>query len=214
MLASFRAVVLNAVQVMDEAHRTEPTDAVSERLRSGDQEAFRMVFERLCRPVFRFILGFVGDASLAEDLTQETFVRAYRGLKSLRGEARLSTWIFGIARNVAREATRAKYSGRAAVELDEAHWQGIRDGRPMPDRGIMDSELQGKVQQAVAGLPERQRAVFLLRVVNHMRYEEIAAIIGGSVAGLKTDMHRARRAMRVRLAPYLASQVSVMRGDS
>ena len=173
-----------------------------------------MVFERLCRPVFSFILGFVGDASLAEDLTQETFVRAYRGLKSMKGEARLSTWVFGIARNVAREATRAKYSGRAAVEMDEAQWQGIRDDRARPDRSVMDSELQGKVQQAVAGLPERQRAVFLLRVVNHMRYEEIAAIIGGSVAGLKTDMHRARRAMRVRLAPYLESQLSAMRGDS
>ncbi len=173
-----------------------------------------MVFERLCRPVFSFILGFVGDASLAEDLTQETFVRAYRGLKSLRGEARLSTWIFGIARNVAREATRAKYSGRAAVRIDEAQWHEIRDDRAMPDRSVMDLELQDKMQQAVAGLPERQRAVFLLRVVNHMRYEEIAAVVGGSVTGLKTDMHRARRAMRMRLAPYLDTRVSVMRGDS
>ncbi|NWG14319.1 MAG: sigma-70 family RNA polymerase sigma factor [Acidobacteria bacterium] len=173
-----------------------------------------MVFERLCRPVFSFILGFVGEAGLAEDLTQETFVRAYRGLKSLRREARLSTWVFGIARNVAREAMRAKHSGRAPVEIDESEWHEIRDDRAMPDRGVINSELQNRLQQAVAGLPERQRAVFLLRAVNHMRYEEIAAIIGGSVTGLKTDMHRARKAMRVRLAPYLERQASVLRGES
>ena len=171
-----------------------------------------MIFDRLCRPTFSFILGYVGDPSLAEDLTQETFIRAYRGLGSMRGDSRLSTWVFAIARNVAREAVRAKYSGSAAVELDEEGWQLIQDDRATPDRSVLGVELAQKVQQAVARLPERQRIIFLLRVVNHMRYEEIAAIVGGSVTKLKTEMHRARRSMRLRLGPYLEDQASAMRG--
>src|ERR1700753_3015789 len=70
------------------------------RVRQGDEDAFRLIFDRYSRPVLRFIFDMVGERSLAKDLTQETFVRAYRGLEGLRGEARLSTWLFAIAKNV------------------------------------------------------------------------------------------------------------------
>ena len=73
----------------------------------GEQEAFRLIFERYSRPIISFIYDLVGDRELAEDLTQETFVRAHRGLKALREEAKLSTWLFGIAKNVARESLRS-----------------------------------------------------------------------------------------------------------
>src|SRR5215210_488356 len=71
--------------------------------RRGDEEAFRLIFERFARPLISFIYDMVGERELAEDLTQETFVRAYRNLGALREEARFSTWLFGIAKNVARE---------------------------------------------------------------------------------------------------------------
>src|SRR6201988_4234827 len=70
----------------------------------GDQEAFRLIFERYSRPIISFIFDLVGNREIAEDLAQETFVRAHRGLHALREEAKLSTWLFGIAKNVARES--------------------------------------------------------------------------------------------------------------
>src|SRR5207244_11201926 len=69
----------------------------------GDQEAFRLIFERYSRPLISFVYDQVGNRELAEELTQETFVRAYRSLRTLREETKLSTWLFGLAQNVHRE---------------------------------------------------------------------------------------------------------------
>jgi RNA polymerase sigma-70 factor (ECF subfamily) len=78
---------------------------------------------------------------------------------------------------------------------------------------MIDAELHGRVHRAMAGLPEDQRLVFVLKIVNQMRYEEIARITGSSIPKLKTDMHRARTAMRRRLAPYFGGQAGGTRGE-
>ena len=202
---------VQALAMADEDGR-DRTEVLPQGLRTGGAEAFRLAFERFCRPVFSFIMGLVGDRALAEDLTQETFVRAFRGLKSLRQEARLSTWIFGIARNVAREALRQRKALGIKLELDEPGWGELADPRTTQDRSMIDAELHGKVQRAMAGLPEDQRLVFVLKIVNRMRYDEIARITGASIPKLKTDMHRARMAMRRRLAPYIEGQAPGTRG--
>src|SRR5437867_6544449 len=74
------------------------------RVCQGDPEAFRLIFDRYSRPVIGFIYDMVSDRDLAEELTQETFVRAYRGIHGMNRDTKLSTWLFGIARNVARES--------------------------------------------------------------------------------------------------------------
>jgi RNA polymerase sigma-70 factor (ECF subfamily) len=181
-------------------------------LRTGDGDAFRLAFERFCRPVFSFIMGLVGDRALAEDLTQETFIRAFRGLKSLRQEAQLSTWIFGIARNVAREALRQRKAHGVSLDLDRSGWSELPDSRRTQDKNMIDAELHGKVQSAMAGLPDDQRLVFVLKIVNRMRYEEISRITGSSIPKLKTDMHRARMAMRRRLSRYVEAPAPGTRG--
>src|SRR5262249_24660041 len=89
------------------------------RARNGDDEAFRLIFERYIRPIISFIFDMVGRRELAEDLAQETFVRAYKNLNALRDETRLSTWLFGIAKNVARESLRARIRDDRKVELDQ-----------------------------------------------------------------------------------------------
>src|SRR5262245_22738059 len=76
------------------------------RVCEGDSEAFRLIFERYSRPVIRFIYDMVNDRELAEELTQETFVRAFRSIRRMREDTKISTWLFGIARNVARESLR------------------------------------------------------------------------------------------------------------
>lgn len=205
----------SGVQALDMAHddSRDRTDILPQGLRAGDADSFRLAFERFCRPVFCFILGLVGDRALAEDLTQETFVRAFRGLKSLRHETRLSTWVFGIARNVAREALRQRKARGVKLDLGEPGLGELADTRAAQDTSMIDAELHGRVHQAVAGLPEDQRLVFVLKIANQMRYEEIARITGASIPKLKTDMHRARLAMRRRLAPYLGGRAAAIRGE-
>jgi len=177
------------------------------RARTGDEEAFRLIFDRYSRPVLSFIYDMVGERSLAEDLTQETFVRAYKGLGGLREEARLSTWLFAIAKNVARESLRGRPRAERHVEIDDSDAAAeLTDGARSPVGQLLDKELSGVVQKALARLDEDKRLVFTLKVFQQRSYEEIAEITGFSVGKLKTDLHRARAEMRRRIGPYLGGE--------
>ncbi len=199
---------------MEESNAGTAAGDVTDRLRAGDPEVLRDLFHRWCRPLFVFLLGMVGDRALAEELTQETFLRACRRLSAVRGESRLSTWLFGIARNVALESLRRRRRAGLRVDLDESQWRRLRDGRQTQEGAIMAAELRDRVHRAVASLPEGQRLVFLLRAVNGLRYEEIAAVAGISPAKLKADLHRARVSMRHKLAPYAGGRMSQPGGGS
>jgi RNA polymerase sigma-70 factor, ECF subfamily len=176
-------------------------DLVS-RVCQGDADAFRLIFERYSRPVISFIYDMVNDRGLAEELTQETFVRAYRNLRTMRQETKLSTWLFGIARNVARESIRARIRANSHVDLDDETVMELSDSKPAPVEGLLNKELNGMIQRALAALDEDKRLVFTLKVLHQCSYEEISEITGFSLAKLKTDLHRARAEMRKRIRPY------------
>lgn len=169
----------------------------------GDQEAFRLIFERYSRPVISFIYDQIGNRGLAEDLTQETFVRAYRGLHTLREETKLSTWLFGIARNVARESLRARARDSRNVELEDKSVLDLSDHGPVPVKALLNKELSEVIQNSLAMLDDDKRLVFTLKVFQQCSYEEIAEITGFSIPKLKTDLHRARTEMRRRVGPYV-----------
>ena len=169
----------------------------------GDQEAFRLIFERYSRPVISFVDDLVGDRELAEELTQETFVRAYRNLRTLRAETKLSTWLFGIARNVARESLRARARHNHDVDLDDQAVLDLQDSEPVPVDRLLGKELNELIRRSLALLDEDKRLVFTLKVFQQCSYEEIAEITGFSIAKLKTDLHRARSEMRRRIRPYV-----------
>ena len=171
--------------------------------RRGDHEAFRRIFDRWARPVVSFVYDMVGDRALAEDLTQETFVRAYRYLDALRDETKFSTWLFSIARNVAREHLRSAHSRSQKVDLDDETVLELHDERPTPAAALLDKELNGVVRHALGALDEDKRLVFTLKIFQQRSYEEIAEITGFSVPKVKTDLHRARTEMRRRMSPYL-----------
>jgi RNA polymerase sigma-70 factor (ECF subfamily) len=173
--------------------------------RNGDEDAFHAIFRRYGRPVLSFLFHHVNDRALAEELAQETFVRAYRNLSYLKDEARLSTWLFGIARNVAREATRQTIKAERNVALDEPETLNLRALGATPDGAMLDRELNQTIKEALEGLDEDKRLVFSLKIFHEKSYEEISAITGHSIGKLKTDLHRARAEMRKRLEPYLMS---------
>jgi len=173
------------------------------RASQGDQEAFRLIFERYSRPVISFIYDLVSDRGLAEELTQETFVRAFRSLHALRQETKLSTWLFGIAKNVARESLRARVRDSQHVDLEDKSVLDLSDREPVPVNQLLNKELNEIIQRSLAMLDDDKRLVFTLKVFQQCSYEEIADITGFSIPKLKTDLHRARSEMRRRISPYV-----------
>ena len=182
------------------ASATERTK--EERAEPLDAEAFRRVFDRYFRPVTSFIYDMVGQRELAEELAQETFVRAFKGYGGLRDESKLSTWLFGIAKNVAYEALRSRKRGRL-VGIEEVPEMQTRDASPQPDGQLLNKELGAVIQRALAALDDDKRTVFTLKIFQQKSYEEISTITGFSIAKLKTDLHRARAEMRRRVGPYV-----------
>ena len=172
------------------------------RVCQGDQEAFRLIFDRYSRPVIGFIYDMVNDRELAEELTQETFVRAYRGIGGMNPETKLSTWLFGIARNVARESLRVRMKAKRQVDLDDESVLDLSDKEPAPVEQLLSKELNEIIRRSLAALDEDKRTVFTLKVFHQCSYEEIALITGFSLAKLKSDLHRARAEMRRRIKPY------------
>jgi len=172
------------------------------RVCQGDADAFRLIFERYSRPVISFIYDMVNDRALAEELTQETFVRAFRAIHTMRAETKLSTWLFGIARNVARESLRARARAGNHVDIADKSVMDLSDKKPAPVEGLLSKELNELIRRSLAALDEDKRLVFTLKVLHQCSYDEIAAITGFSLAKLKTDLHRARAEMRKRISSY------------
>ena len=176
------------------------------RARRGDEEAFRLIFERYTRPVISFIFYMVNDRALAEELAQETFVRAYKSLSALRDETKLSTWLFGIAKNVARESLRASQRSSQSVELNDQTVLEILDERESPAGKLLDRELNRMVSLALLKLDEDKRLVFTLKIYQQRSYDEISEITGFSIPKIRNDLHRARIEMRRRLGAYLGDK--------
>ncbi|PYS49914.1 MAG: RNA polymerase sigma factor [Acidobacteria bacterium] len=176
------------------------------RARRGDEEAFRLIFERYTRPVISFIFYMVSDRTLSEELAQETFVRAYKSLGALRDETKLSTWLFGIAKNVVRESLRASRRRAQSVELDNQTVLEIRDERESPAGKLLDRELSRMISLALLKLDEDKRLIFTLKVYQQRSYDEISEITGFSIPKIRNDLHRARREMRRQLSAYLGDK--------
>jgi RNA polymerase sigma-70 factor, ECF subfamily len=186
----------------------ELSPGVVARAKCGDEDAFHLIFNRYGRPVLSFIHNFVYDRELAEELAQETFVRAHRSLGGLKDDLRLSTWLFGIARNVVREAARQARKDDMKVGLDEPESLRLESKGVLPEGALLDAELTEAIRKALVALDDDKRIVFSLKIFHEKSYEEISAITGHSIGKLKTDLHRARLEMRKRIAPYLSMRAA------
>lgn len=180
------------------SHTTEMLDVVT-RSQEGDQEAFHHLFRRYSKPVLSFIYNMVGQESLSEELTQETFVRAYRNLKNLKDTSKFSSWLFGIAKNTVRENLKENVNNHY-IDLSEVSLETLET----PDKKMMNVELNDAIEQAVLELNEDWRIVFVLKMFQQKSYEEIAEITGYSIGKIKTDLHRARLEVKNKLQNYLA----------
>jgi RNA polymerase sigma-70 factor (ECF subfamily) len=169
------------------------------RFQAGDARAFEVLVRRHRTPVFSFLLRLTGDRARAEDLCQETFLKAVRAAEGWEPRARFQTWLYAIARNQAVDEAR-RQAFRRADPLDGAPaTAAVADG-PSPDRAAEGALLRPKLEAALAALPEEQREVFLLREYAGLRFHEIAAVTGVAENTVKSRMRYALEALRERLA--------------
>jgi len=166
------------------------------RAREGRQEAFAALFDRYARPVYNIAWRIVGSPTEAEDLTQETFLRAYRTLGALRAPPAFAAWLYRIATTVSLDAARRTRVPQAelsdvvlAVHPDEARWSS-------PEAAAMADEDRRAVRAALARLAPTQRAALTLREIQGMSYGEIAAALGTSAGATEVLLFRARRRFR------------------
>ncbi|HKR61871.1 MAG TPA: RNA polymerase sigma factor [Pyrinomonadaceae bacterium] len=189
-----------------EAHAGVWMDSSEELIagvRQGDENAFRLIFEQHHRFVFRFLYGMVGDRRLAEELMQETFMQAYKNIGTLREEAKLLSWLCGIARHVALHSLRSRPGKNQWIGIDDQEIAELKEAQGTPETKMLNAELKAVIHDALAALDDDKRGVFILKVLQQMSYEEIAEVTGFSIPKLKTDLHRAKAQMRRLIRPYL-----------
>ena len=164
--------------------------------RAGDRGAFAALVRATQDDVFTLALRLTGNAEDAQDVTQETYLRAFRAMRSFRGDASVSTWLYRIAANTAFSHTYRR--GRRRTEWLDGMRYEPPDRRPESDpvSGAEQSELRALLRTALTSLPAGQRAVVVLKDVYGFSHEDIAAEIGISVSAAKVRLFRARRSLR------------------
>jgi RNA polymerase sigma-70 factor (ECF subfamily) len=165
----------------------------------GSDEAFRELVRRYQRPVFSLIVRMVRDASDAEDLAQEVFVKAYRALQSYDPRRKFSSWLFKIAHNASIDRLRRKQLATVPLETpddDAEPLAFVADSRvETPDAAVERGELAQAFETALGRLRPEYREVMLLRFQQGMAYEEISEVTGLPLGTVKTHIHRARKAL-------------------
>ncbi|HEX7069586.1 MAG TPA: sigma-70 family RNA polymerase sigma factor [Rhodothermales bacterium] len=176
-------------------------------IRRGDREAFEELVRQESPRLYRMIVRIVRDPDEARSVLQETFLQAFRNIGSFRGDARLSTWLYGIGINQARAALRRNRRYETLDEEDIERLQpAFRDGAYAdrmrawnPERVTETAERQRLVREAIDQLPESYRTVVILRDIEELSTSEAARILDVSEGAVRVRLHRARQALRTLL---------------
>jgi RNA polymerase sigma-70 factor (ECF subfamily) len=170
------------------------------RLRAGDRHAFEELVQTQQHRVYGLALRMLGNTAEAEDVAQEAFLRAHRGLAEFRGEARLSTWLYAIVSRLC--LNRLSGSERRLTRDGEETLSRIADARPGPDQALEQGELEEALHRAIGELPEERRIVVVLRDVEGLAYEEIAEVLDLPAGTVRSRLHRARLDLKEKLERF------------
>ncbi len=181
-------------------------------LRRGDPQAFAALIHRCGDTVYHVALRMLGSPEEAEEILQETFLRAFQHLKGFRGEARLCTWLYRIAYNLALMRRRRKEPETIPIdqplrlEDGEETPRELFDWCCLPEEELLRDELRSVLDEAIRSLPLGLRMVFLLRDVEGLPTEEVAEVLGISPDAVKARLRRARLRLREQLSRYFAEE--------
>jgi RNA polymerase sigma-70 factor (ECF subfamily) len=184
--------------------KSVPDEALVARAQEEDERAFGELIERYETKVYSLALKMLRNPEDAEDVLQDTFLRAYRGLKSFKGHSTFSTWIYRITANSALMKLRKKQLPTVSIEdADERETPiNIADWAPGPVEQLLNQETQEAMADAIEALPAEFRQVFVLRDVEGLSNADVAEILDLSVAAVKSRLHRARLKIRNHLSHF------------
>lgn len=188
-----------------------------ERLQARDPEEYSKLVDTYSSKIYRLVLKMLTQQQDAEDVLQETFIKAYRGIKTFDGRSKISTWLYRIATNEALMLLRRKHpdflSIDQTIDTEEGEQEPVQivDWCCLPENEFLSGETRERLDAAVQKLPESLRVVFLLRDINNLSTQETAEVLGLSETAVKTRLSRARLRLREDLSTYFGERVAVMR---
>ena len=182
----------------------DPDAALVVRLLRRDEPAFRALIARYRDRLYNVALRMLGDAAEAEDLTQEVFITVFKRIDAFRGEAKLSTWLYRLTINHAKNRVKylARRHDRQHDQIDDGHAALPAHGGASPDQLLERARMDVRLEEAVRRLDEDQRLLVILRDVEELSIEEIRQITGLVEGTIKSRLHRARLALRKHLEDY------------
>src|SRR5687768_10977264 len=192
------------------AGERDPDAELMLRVKKGDAQAFEELVDKYKQPILNFVYRTLRDSPDMEDIAQNVFIQVFKSADRYRVEAKFSTWLYTIARNLCLNEIRRR-SRHPAESLDAA--ENPEDdfaGRQFEDRKnisapdlLLRDELTHKVEEALGSLPENQRTAILLFKEKDMSYDEISKILECSLSATKSLIHRGRETLKQKLKPYL-----------
>jgi RNA polymerase sigma-70 factor (ECF subfamily) len=194
---------------LEGSHVDEDVDLML-RLKAGDAEAFNRLMDKYQRTVVNLVYRFTGEATQAEDLAQEVFLRVYRAAPRYEPKAKFFTYLYQITLNLCRNE-REKNQRRRTVSLDSSlkdsrpGWD-VPDPEPSAEGQLQRQETAAQVQEAISSLSEDQKELLILQRFQNLGYEELAQMTRQTVSAVKAKLHRARQALKKRLQPILAER--------
>ena len=197
----------NRRAVAQSKERMEETDSAAiARARSGDPDAFRSLVERHSRNVFRLAFRMTGNENDAEDIVQETFLRAYKQLGRYESRSSFGTWLYRIAANCSLDLIRVrKFRGELPKSDDENKdpMEMLPSSEPGPDRLAASRQVEQHVAEAMAGLSAQERTAFVLRHFEGLSIEQISGMLGVGGNAAKHSIFRAVQKLRAALGPLV-----------
>jgi len=188
----------------------DPDAALMLRVKQGDSDAFAQLVDKYKHPVMNLVYRMLRDATEAEDIAQNVFIQVHKSASRYQASSKFTTWLFTIARNLCLNELRRR-SRHPADSMEAAHpeneeqpWQQFEDKKTFsPPETLLQGELEQKIDEALAELPENQRTAILLCRQDELSYEEIAKVLRCSLSATKSLIHRGRETLKEKLKPYL-----------
>ena len=195
-------------------------DVLTERLRSGDEDAFALLLDGWSGGMLRVARSFVSTEESAAEVVQETWLAVIEGIERFEGRSSLKTWVYRILTNTAKRRGTREHKVVPMSSVDDSgptvdpsrfrpagdpfpgHWWDFPPAWPSPEQGLLSGEVRERLAEALDELPERQRLVVVLRDVEGRPYDEVCELLGISAANQRVLLHRARAFLRSKLEEY------------